>query len=60
MEKHNIPIVMMFDDNYAIPAGAAIYSLLDNANKNYNYELFILHNNDFFEKLNFSSLAEVL
>lgn len=41
----NIPIVMMFDDNYAIPAGAAIYSLLDNANKNYNYELFILHNN---------------
>lgn len=39
-----IPIVMMFNDNYSIPSGAAILSLLSNANKNYFYELYILHN----------------
>ena len=36
---------MMFDDNYAIPAGVAIYSLLENSDKNHNYLLFIMHNN---------------
>lgn len=41
----NIPVIMMFDDNYAIPAGAAIHSLLENANDKYNYDLFIMHNN---------------
>lgn len=40
----NINIAMTFDDNYAIAAGVAIFSLLKNANPKYFYKLYILHN----------------
>lgn len=39
-----IHIAMMFNDNYSIPGGVAILSLLQNADKNYQYFLYILHN----------------
>jgi len=42
MQKINI--AMMFNDNYAIPGGVAVLSLLKNANPKYFYNLFILHN----------------
>ena len=35
---------MMFNDNYSIPSGVAILSLLTNAKRNHFYELYILHN----------------
>lgn len=41
----NINIVMMFNNIYAIPSGPAIYSMLANANKKYQYDLYIMHNN---------------
>ena len=41
--KKTIPIILMFNDSYALPAGVAICSLLSNANKNYNYNIHILH-----------------
>lgn len=40
----NIPVVMMFNDNYSIPASVALLSLLTNAIDKHNYDLFILHN----------------
>ena len=42
---NKIPVIMMFDDNYAIPAGPAILSLLKNSSNKYQYELYVLHNN---------------
>lgn len=39
-----IPVIMMFNDNYSIPSGVAILSLLTNAKRNHFYELYILHN----------------
>lgn len=42
MEK--IHIAMMFNDNYAVPAGVAILSLLQHASRSYKYTLNILHN----------------
>lgn len=41
--KINIPIMFCFDKNYVIPAAVAFYSLMENANKNYNYTFYILH-----------------
>lgn len=42
-KKEIIPIMFCFDTNYVIPAAVAIYSLLENANKDYYYKLHILH-----------------
>lgn len=42
MEK--IHIAMMFNDNYSIPGGVAILSLLQNSSRDYKYMLYILHN----------------
>ena len=39
-----IPVVMMFNNNYAIPSGPAIYSMLLHADKQHFYNLFIMHN----------------
>lgn len=53
--NNKIPVIMMFNDNYAIPAGVAILSLLKNANSKYEYILKVLHNDitkDHIEKLN--------
>ena len=33
-----------FNNNYVIPAGVAFYSLLKNANSNYNYKIYVVHN----------------
>lgn len=38
-----IPIMHCFDNNYVIPAGVAFYSLLKNANPEYEYKLYVLH-----------------
>lgn len=42
-KKIEIPIMFCFDKNYVIPASVAFYSLLEHANKNYFYHLFVLH-----------------
>ena len=38
-----IPIALTFDNNYVIPAGVAMYSLLENSSPNYIYEFNIIH-----------------
>ena len=38
-----IPVIFMFDDNYAIPAAVAIYSMIENADKKYMYDIHILY-----------------
>ncbi|MBQ8635155.1 glycosyltransferase family 8 protein [bacterium] len=40
---NTIPIMQCFDNNYALAAGVACYSLLKNANKDFNYSFNILH-----------------
>ena len=40
-----IPIFFTFDDNYAVPAAVAFYSLLNKAADNIFYEMFVLHSN---------------
>ena len=42
--KIKIPIFHCFNNNFVIPAAVAFYSLLENANKNYNYEIIVAHN----------------
>lgn len=42
-EKLNIPVMFCFDTNYVIPAAAAFYSLLEHANKKYDYTFYVLH-----------------
>lgn len=32
-----------FDNNYVIPAGVAFYSMLENADRSYDYKLYVLH-----------------
>lgn len=41
--KITIPIMFCYDKNYVIPAAVAFYSLMNNANKEYNYILYTLH-----------------
>jgi len=41
----NIPVIMMFDDSYVIPASVAIYSLLKNAVRQHFYDLRIMYTN---------------
>lgn len=43
MNKQEIPLMFCFDNNYVIPAAVAFYSLLEHANRNYYYKLYILH-----------------
>ncbi|QRZ21893.1 hypothetical protein H9L11_11915 [Vibrio sp. sp1] len=38
-----IPIVHCFDNNYVIPAAVAFYSLLEKSDKNYKYQIYVLH-----------------
>lgn len=38
-----IPIVFCFDDNWEMPAGVCLTSLLENANQDTFYDIFILH-----------------
>lgn len=38
-----IPIMHCFDNNYVIPAAVSFYSMLKNADPQYNYRLFVLH-----------------
>ena len=38
-----IPICFTFDNNFVIPGAVALYSLLEYANKQYFYKLYILH-----------------
>lgn len=38
-----IPIVFCFDDNWTLPAGVCLTSLLENARKDTFYDIFILH-----------------
>lgn len=39
-----IPVMHCFDDNYVIPAAVAFYSMLENADPNHEYALYVLHN----------------
>lgn len=38
-----IPIVHMFNNDYVVPAAVAFYSLLENANRNFYYKLYVVH-----------------
>lgn len=38
-----IPIMHCFDNNYVIPAAVSFYSMLEHADKQYDYRLFVLH-----------------
>ena len=38
-----IPIFFSFDDNYVKPAAVAFWSLLDKADKNVSYDMYVLH-----------------
>lgn len=38
-----IPVMHCFDNNYVIPAAVSFYSMLENADPQYNYRLFVLH-----------------
>lgn len=41
--KKIIPVMHCFDNNYVIPAIVAFYSMLENASKDYDYKLYVLH-----------------
>ena len=43
MNKQEIPLMFCFDNNYVIPAAVAFYSLLEHANKDYKYTMYVLH-----------------
>lgn len=43
MTRKIIPIMHCFDNNYVIPAGIAFLSLLEHANPEYDYKLYVLH-----------------
>lgn len=43
MTSNIIPIMHCFNNDYVIPAGVAFYSMLEHANKNYFYKLYVLH-----------------
>lgn len=43
MNKKEIPLMFCFDNNYVIPAAVAFYSLLEHANREYKYVLYVLH-----------------
>jgi lipopolysaccharide biosynthesis glycosyltransferase len=44
-DKDNVPIVICFDDNYSMSAGALINSIVKNAHSKLNYDLVVLENN---------------
>jgi lipopolysaccharide biosynthesis glycosyltransferase len=41
--KQVIPVMHCFSNNYVIPASVAFYSMLENADPEYEYRLYILH-----------------
>ncbi|WMW62937.1 DUF4422 domain-containing protein [Serratia marcescens] len=41
---NNVPVVICFDDNYAISGGALINSIIKHANPELNYDLVVLEN----------------
>lgn len=43
MNKQEIPLMFCFDNNYVIPAAVAFYSLLEHANRDYKYTMYVLH-----------------
>lgn len=38
-----IPVIHFFDNNYVVPAAVSFYSMLTNANKDYEYALYVGH-----------------
>lgn len=38
-----IPVMHCFDNNYVIPAAVAFYSMLEYANPDFDYKLYVLH-----------------
>ena len=52
MTKEIIPVMHCFDNNYALPAAAAFYSLLENSNNNYFYKLYVLNSDISLENQN--------
>lgn len=38
-----IPVMHCFDNNYVIPAAASFYSMLEHADPQYDYHLYVLH-----------------
>jgi len=41
--REQIPLMFCFDNNYALPASVAFYSLLEHANPDFEYKLYVLH-----------------
>ncbi|ENH6239869.1 glycosyl transferase [Salmonella enterica subsp. enterica serovar Altendorf] len=44
-EKNNVPIVICFDDNYALCCGALLNSIITNSTLEHNYDIIVLDNN---------------
>ncbi len=42
--KEIIPVMHCFDNNFVIPAAVSFYSMLANASRDYEYRLYVLHN----------------
>ena len=38
-----IPVMVCFDNNYWLPAGVALYSMLKHANARYKYKIYVCH-----------------
>lgn len=43
MNEQTCPIMLCFNDNYVLPAGVAIWSLLHHANRSYTYPIYVVH-----------------
>jgi lipopolysaccharide biosynthesis glycosyltransferase len=56
MQEIHIPIVFSCDDNYLPCLAVALSSLEKNANKNYKYDIYILHSNS----ISFKNIRRIL
>jgi len=56
--KKIIPIMHCFDNNYVIPASVAFYSMLENSDPEYQYNLYVLHSD--ITDLNQNKLKETI
>ncbi len=50
--KEIIPVMHCFDNNYVIPAAVSFYSMLENANSDFYYKLYVLHSDITLENQN--------
>jgi len=52
----NIPVILLFNDNFTVPAGVCITSLMENASDDTLYTIYVLHSS---ERLNIDSIERI-